>query len=249
MLSVERQQKLLEFLREHKAADLETLAQMFTVSASTLRRDLDALEKQGLVERTHGGAVYRGQRQHPVAFAERMNVQVDAKRLIGKAAAALVQPHMTLLLDGGSTVYVAAEQITARPLQVVTNSLTIAQLFANDEQVDLIVIGGAHYPRTGVLVGPIATHGLNDLHADLLLLSLAGIFDDEAYNLNLDQAEVEKVMIRQAARAVMLMDSTKFGRKSLARVCGLDEVEQIITDAAISEKWTGRLGDRLVIAG
>lgn len=249
MLIFERQHRVLEILREQKTADLEMLAQTLEVSSSTVRRDLDALEKQGLIERTHGGAVYRGARRHPVAFSERMNVQVEAKKLIGKAAAALVEPHMTLLLDGGSTVYLAAEQITARPLQVVTNSLTIAQLFANDEQVDLIVIGGAHYPRTGVLVGPIATHGLTGLHADLLLLSLAGIFDDEAYNLNLEQAEVEKVMIRQAARAVMLMDSTKFGRKSLARVCGLDEVERIITDSAISEKWTSRLGDRLVLAG
>ena len=248
MLNIERQHKLLEILREQKAADLESLAQTLSVSPSTMRRDLDALEKQGLVERTHGGAVYRGHRQHPVAFSERMSQQVDAKKAIGKAAAALVEPHMTLLLDGGSTVYVAAEQITARPLQIVTNSLSIAGLFTNDEQVDLIVIGGAHYPRTGVLVGPIATRGLSDLHADLLLFSLAGIFDDEAYNLNIEQAEVEKVMIHQAARAIMLMDATKFGRKSLARVCGLDEVEQIITDAAVSEKWPGRLGDRLIIA-
>src|SRR5687767_2737147 len=102
MLIVERQHRVLEILREQKAADLETLAQSLNVSGSTVRRDLDALEKQGLVERTHGGAVYRGQRQHPVAFSERIAQQVDAKKAIGKAAAALVQPHMTLLLDGGS---------------------------------------------------------------------------------------------------------------------------------------------------
>jgi DeoR family transcriptional regulator, fructose operon transcriptional repressor len=248
MLILERQHRLLEILRERKAANLEALAEVLAVSSSTVRRDLDALEQQGLVERTHGGAVYLGERKHPVAFAERMNQQVEAKKAIGKFAAGLVEPHMTLLLDGGSTVYLAAEQIAARPLQVVTNSMTIAGLFANDEQVDLILIGGSHYPRTGVLVGPLAVSALSELHADLLLFSLAGIFDDEAYNLNIEQAEVEKVMLRQAARAVMLMDSTKFGRKSLARVCGMDDVEQIVTDVAISEKWTHRLGDRLAVA-
>jgi DeoR/GlpR family transcriptional regulator of sugar metabolism len=248
MLIVERQQRLLEILREQKSADLDSLSERVGVSASTVRRDLDALEKQGLVERTHGGAVFRGPRAHPIAFDERMNVQVDAKRAIGRYAASLVEPQMTVLLDGGSTVFYAAQQIAARPLQVVTNSLTVANLFANDEQVDVVLVGGSLYPRTAVLVGPLATGCLADLHADLLLFSVAGVFDDDCYNLNLDQAEVEKVMLRQAARGVLLMDSSKFGRKSLARVCSLEQVDVLVTDAAISERWSKRLGDRLVVA-
>jgi DeoR family fructose operon transcriptional repressor len=248
MLMIERQHRLLEMLREQKAADLDSLAGALGVSGSTVRRDLDAMEKQGLVERTHGGAVYRGEHRHPVAFAERIIEQVDAKKAIGRYAASLVLPHMTLLLDGGSTVYFAAQQITARPLQVVTASLQIANLFANEEQVELLVIGGTHYPRTGVLVGPIATAALANLHADLLLFSLAGVFDDEGFNLNIEQAEVERVMIQQAARSVLLMDSSKFGRKSLARVCSTEDVEQIVTDGGVSEKWQRRFGERLVVA-
>jgi DeoR/GlpR family transcriptional regulator of sugar metabolism len=155
---------------------------------------------------------------------------------------------MTLLLDGGSTVYYAAQLITARPLQVVTNSLLIAGHFSDDEQVDLLVIGGALYPRTGVLVGPIAEAALADLHADLLLFSLAGLFEDGGYNLNIDQAQVERVMLRQAARAVLLMDSSKFGRKSLARVCDIEDAQLIVTDSAVSSKWRRILGERLVVA-
>ncbi len=177
-----------------------------------------------------------------------MQQQVDAKRAIGRYAASLVEPNMTLLLDGGSTVYYAAREITARPLQIVTNSLTIANLFADDDQVDLMLIGGSLYPRTGVLVGPIATRALSDLYADLLLFSLAGVYERETFNINLAQAEVERTMLSQAARSVLLMDASKFGRKSLARVCGVDEIEQIVTDRAISEKWTRRFGDRLVVA-
>lgn len=248
MLILERQQRLLDLLRDRGAADLESLADVVGVSPSTVRRDLDALEQQGVIERTHGGAVYRGQRRHPVAFDERLDQQVDAKKVIGKYAASLIEPGMTLALDGGSTVYYAAQQITARPLQIVTNSLTIANLFANDEQIELLLIGGSLYPRTGVLVGPIATSALSNLHADILLFSVAGIFDDEAYNLNLEQAEVERVMIAQAARAVMLMDASKFGRKSLARVCDVEQIEAVITDGAISERWRKRYGERLQVA-
>ena len=245
MLVLERRQRLLEMLRQQRAAELETLAQTLEVSASTVRRDLDRLEEQGLVERTHGGAIYRGPREHPLAFNDRMHVQVEAKRVIGGYAAGLVEPNMTVLLDGGSTVYFAAERITARPLQVVTNSLMIANLFANDDQVDVVMTGGSLYPRTSVLVGPLAIATLEQLHADVVLMSTAGIFDGEAYNIHLDHAEVERAMLRQAARAVMLMDATKFGRKSLARLCSVDRFEAVVTDPGISEKWQGVIGDRL----
>jgi len=294
MLIVERQQRVLAILRDRKVAELDELADQLEVSASTIRRDLDALASKGLVERTHGGAVYLGGETtstttspnlmdspltthasdgstdttlagpngntsnqtngngianvgNPV-LAERLNEQVEGKQAIGKLAASMVQPHMTLLLDGGSTVIYAAKLITARPLQIVTNSLAIANLFAEDDQVELLLIGGNLYPRTGVLVGAIATGCLADLYADITMFSLAGIYDDAAFNLNLPMAQVEQQMIRQATRSILLMDSSKFGRKSLVRVCGLNEVDQIITDNAIDDQWQQRLGERLVVA-
>ena len=248
MLIVERQQRLLEILRELNAANLESLAEELDVSSSTVRRDLEVLEEQGLVERTHGGAVYRGPHRHSIVFAERMHEQVEAKKAVGRYAASLVEPQMTVLIDGGSTALYAAQQITARPLQVVTNSLAIANQFADDERTELLLIGGNLYPRTGVLVGPVATHCLADLHADLLLFSLAGIYEDAAFNQNLSMAELEQLMLRCAATKVLMMDSTKFGRKSLARVCSVSDVDVVVTDSGITERWKRLLGDRLVIA-
>ncbi|MEX1015265.1 MAG: DeoR/GlpR family DNA-binding transcription regulator [Phycisphaeraceae bacterium] len=248
----ERQRKLLTILRERKAAQLEELARALDVSGSTVRRDLESLEQQGQVQRTHGGAIYReqsgGTGQPSPALAARMSTHVAAKQAIGRWVAGQVRPNMTLLLDGGSTVIYAAQQITARPLQVVTNSLSIANHFADDEQVELLLIGGSLYPRSGVLVGPIATGCLADLHADLMLFSLAGLYDDAAYNINLTMAQVEQVMLHQAARSIMLMDASKFGRKSLVRVCGLDEVDQIVTDDGVDPVWRERLGERLTVA-
>lgn len=253
MLIVERQERVLEMLKQRKTALLEDLARELDVSASTIRRDLEQLETRGLVERTHGGAVYRGDAGTPagtqgLALTERLQQRVEEKMRIGRYAASQVQPQMTVLLDGGSTVIYAARQITARPIQVVTNSLAIANVFVEDDQVELVLIGGSLYPRSGVLVGPIATGCLADLHADLLLFSLAGIYGDEAFNQNLAMAQVEQVMLRQAARGLLLMDSHKFGRKSLARVCGLSEVDQIVTDAGVDPVWRDRLSERLVVS-
>jgi len=250
MLIIQRQEMLIEILRDRKSAQLEDLARQLSVSASTVRRDLEVLEDQGMVERTHGGAVFRGEASgaHSEVLAERMKEQVEQKQAIGRLAASLVQPQMTILLDGGSTVVYAARQIIARPLQIVTTSLPIANAFADDDQVELVLVGGSLYPRTGVTIGPIATGTLTDLHADLLLFSLAGLFNDECFNSNLAMAQVEQVMMQQAAQSVLLMDSNKFGRKSLARVCSISEVDRVITDAGAGGEWYERLGDRLMVA-
>lgn len=252
MLIVERQQLLLDMLRQRKAAQLEELAREVGVSSSTVRRDLEALEQRGLIRRTHGGAVYEEQRdlagQPTAPLAARMTECVEGKLAIARYVDSIVQPQMTLLMDGGSTVIYAAKQITARPLQIVTNSLSVANIFADDEQVELLVVGGSLYGRTGVLIGPIATGCLAELHADLLLFSLGGIYGDAAFNFNLTMVQVEQVMMQQAAESVMLMDSSKFGRKSLVRVCGLDEVSQIVTDSGVDPAWRQQLGDRLVVA-
>lgn len=246
MLIVDRQHRILQILREQRTADLDALAEALGVSVSTIRRDLEALEEQRLVERTHGGAIYCGEQR--LVMNERMQQQIEPKRAIGRHAAALVEPNMTVILDGGSTVLYTAEQITARPIQVVTTSLHIANVFADDEKVELMLVGGNLYPRSGVTVGPIATRCLADLHGDLLLFSLAGIYENAAYNQNMAMAEVERVMLRQAARSVLLMDSSKFGRKSLSRVCDLSEVDAIVTDPGIPHPWPQTLGEQLIVS-
>ncbi|MCC6581185.1 MAG: DeoR/GlpR transcriptional regulator, partial [Phycisphaeraceae bacterium] len=202
MLIVERQQRVLNMLRQRKTVELEDLSRELDVSLSTVRRDLESLEQKGLAQRTHGGAIYLGgDAASPasppplgVPLAERMAERIAEKRAIGAAAAKLVQPQMTVILDGGSTVVYAAQQITARPIQVVTNSLLVANLFNDDEQVELLLVGGSLYPRIGVTIGPIATGCLADLHADLLLFSLAGLFGDAAFNVNMAMAQVEQAM-------------------------------------------------------
>lgn len=255
MLIVERQEKLLAILRQRKNAEMEELARELDVSISTVRRDLETLESKGLIQRTHGGAIWRDPMaldgSSPIghdALSRRMNEQVARKQAIGQLAASMVQPHMTLLMDGGSTIIYAARLIVARPIQVVTNSLAIAQHFADDDQVELTIVGGNLYPRTGVTLGPIANLCLSDLHADLLFYSLAGIYGDEAFNINMTMAETEQLMMRQAAKKILLMDSGKFGRKSLVRVCSLTDVDAIVTDEAVDPAWTQRLGSRLLVA-
>ena len=248
MLIVDRQKKLLDILRTRRSASLEQLSEALGVSSSTVRRDVDALCGQGVVEATRGGVLFRGRSPAMLDLDQRMQEQVEAKRAIGKAAAAMIEPGMTVYFDGGSTIHYTLQQLEVRPLQVVTNSLTVANHFANDDGVGLLVLGGAMYPRSGVLVGPITMQALAEIHADVMIFSVAGIYETDIFNTNLAMVQIEKLALKQAARKILLADAGKFGRKGLARVCSIEDVDLIITDSAITEIWKSKLRDRLKIA-
>src|SRR5215216_5334140 len=193
MLIAERQARLKDLLARKGMSDLDSLSSELRVSQSTIRRDVELLEKSGLVRRTHGGVVWVGDDERsagsngarPYAFDQRMDYQAGAKRHIARAAATLVRPGQTVLVDGGTTTFYLAQQLLGQPLQLVTNSLPIANLFLNDDHVELILTGGLMYPRYGVLLGPTAEHTLSTIHTKTLFLSVAGVHNGAMYNQNL----------------------------------------------------------------
>ena len=124
-----------------------------------------------------------------------------------------------MLLDGGSTTYELAQLLVGRPLQVVTNSLPVANLFASSANTDLVLVGGYVYPRTGVSLGPYANEMLAELNVRQTVLSVAGINERGYYNSNLLLVETERAMMRAADEVIVVADSTKFGRQSLAHLC------------------------------
>jgi DeoR/GlpR family transcriptional regulator of sugar metabolism len=164
-----------------------------------------------------------------------MGYQLEAKRQIARAARDLVQPGETILIDGGTTTFFLAEELLGRPLQLVTNSLPIANLFLNDENVELILTGGLMYPRYGVLLGPGAENMLATIHTKTLFLSVAGVNAGTLYNQNLLLVQSERRMMEQTQQVVLLADATKFGQQALAQLGKLDEVDVVVTDAALSE--------------
>lgn len=253
MLIAERQSRLKELLARRGMADLESLSSELQVSQSTVRRDIELLEQAGLVERTHGGVIWIGERHNgtrPYAFDQRMNYRLDAKRQIARAAKSLVTPGQTILVDGGTTTFYLARELLGTSMQLVTNSLPIANLFLNDEHVELVLTGGLMYPRYGVLLGPVVESFLNTIHATTLFLSAAGVHDGAVYNQNLLLVAAEKQMIAQVQQVVLLADSGKFGQQALARMCDLSEVDVVVTDAGLPDDQRERVraaGCQLII--
>ncbi|HTW94053.1 MAG TPA: DeoR/GlpR family DNA-binding transcription regulator [Tepidisphaeraceae bacterium] len=238
MLIEERQSRLKEQLARQGMCDLDSLAKALGVSQSTVRRDVEALAADGLARRTHGGVIWLGERSGPARsyiFDQRLDDHQDAKRQIARTAAELVQPGQTVLIDGGTTTYYLAEALAGRSLQLVTNSLPIAQIFLNDEKVEVILTGGLLYPRYGVFLGPNAESMLETIHASMLFLSVAGIHQSHLYNQNLLLVHSERRMMEQAQQIILLADHDKFGQQALVRLCDLNEVDIVVSDSKLPE--------------
>ncbi len=241
MLVEERRSQLLELVRTRGFASLPDLAEQLSVSESTVRRDLDYLEEVGTAKRTHGGVFYTGPSPKLPHFDERQPAQWDNKRRIAREAVKLIEDGDTVLLDGGSTTYEVAQLLVGRPLQIVTNSLPVANLFASNADHDLVLLGGYVYPRTGVTLGPYANETLEKLTVRRTIMSVAGVNERGFFNSNLLLVETERAMMRAADEVIVVADSSKFGRQSLAHLCGLEEVQHLVVDDGIPAEWRKRI--------
>ena len=251
MQNHERRSRLLDIIRIRGFASLDELVRELVVSESTVRRDLDALEEQGSAKRTHGGVLYSGGMPRLAEFDERQPANWAAKRAIATAAAGVIEDGETVLLDGGTTTYEVARLLVGRSLQVVTNSLPVANLFASEARTDLVLLGGYVSPRTGVCLGPYANELLGRLHVTTTVLSAAGIAEEGLFNAHLLLAETEQAMLKAASRVMVVADSSKFGRKSLTLVSGLEAIDHVVSDDGLPSRWRDTVttaGATLIIA-
>jgi len=249
--SEQRRGKLLELIRREGFVSLPDLRAALEVSESTIRRDLDALEETGEAQRTHGGVFFTGPTASLRLFEHKRAEHWDKKRQIAIAASRLIEAHDTVLMDGGSTTYELARQLVGRPLQVVTNSLPLANLFAASEQVDLVMLGGYVHSRTGVSLGPYANQMLSSLNVQKAVISIAGADARGYYNSNLLLVETERAMMQAADTTIVVADSSKFGHSSLAKLCDLADVDVVVSDSELEPAWRDRLraaGVQLVLA-
>lgn len=233
-LAQQRQQAIYERLLAEQSCTTQALAQHFGTSAMTIRRDLEVLEGQGLLQRVHGGAVLV---QCDLPYLTRHEQHSREKEAIGQAAARLVESGMTVFFDSGTTSMALARALQGRTdltFTVVTHALNIAHLFTLPKRQQVIVIGGEVYENTLATVSGPTLAQIRTLNYDLFFMGSCGV-DKEAglTNTNAPEAHVKQEIYARAAHTVLLADACKWQVRALAPILPLAAVSLWVSDAAL----------------
>jgi DeoR family transcriptional regulator, fructose operon transcriptional repressor len=234
MQAEKRQKRIEDHLVKVEFSSLAELSELVDASESSVRRDLGVLEGKGTVQRTHGGARLVNPKSDEFTFSARDTHQLDEKEAIGKACAEFIQPNQTIIIDAGTTCYHVARYLEAKTPQIITNSLPVANLFAAANKLEVVVSGGVIYPRLGVLVGPLAVEAFGKVRADVAIMSCGGLTLEGITNSHGLLIEIQHAMIQAARKVIFCIDSSKFGRQSISKLCDLAVADVVVTDKAVS---------------
>ncbi|GMA32956.1 DeoR/GlpR family DNA-binding transcription regulator [Litorihabitans aurantiacus] len=237
----DRLSRLVDYIVEHGSVHVDDVVATFDISPATARRDLDALAEQQLVSRTRGGAVSNSTSgDTPLRY--RTVRHGGAKRAIASAVAAMVTPGEVIAFNGGTTTTAAAFEVGIRTAAdpafhdvtttVVTNAVNIANDLVVRPALRIVVTGGVARPRSYELVGPLASLKLPDITIDTLFLGAHALDVERGYFTHHDgEAAINAELVRLARRTVAVVDSSKLGATAFARICGVDDVDVLLTDA------------------
>jgi DeoR family transcriptional regulator, aga operon transcriptional repressor len=237
VLNEERRRAIVEILGRDGRVLVADMARKFATSQVTIRKDLEILHGNGLVHRTHGGALpaREGALEDPT-LREKEQLHRKEKLRIATCAARLVKEGQVVILDSGTTTTAIGYALrNFRKLTIITNAVNIAAELSG-ASVEVILTGGTLRKNSFSLVGPIAEETLRRLNADILFLGVDGF--DVQYGLstpNILEAKVNRVMVEAAKRTVAVCDSSKFGRRSLSRIIPTNALHEVITDRGISK--------------
>lgn len=230
MLAERRQGLILDALRAEGPATVTGLAERLGASEATIRRDLSQLDDEGLLRRVYGGAVPIDHRDDP--FVDVAGVRVEEKDAIARLCADLVQDGETVLLDIGTTAHRVARQLRGRSLTVVTSNLAVYEELADDTSIDLVLLGGMLRREYRSLVGFLTEDNLRQVHADRLFLGTSGVRPGgQVMDTTVVEVPVKRAMIAASDQVVLVADAAKFPGTGVARVCGPEELDVVVTNA------------------
>ena len=247
MLAQQRQAYILERVREDGAVRVADLARDLRVSDMTVRRDLEALDSRGLLEKVHGGATaLPGSALWEPGFAAKSTLQLTEKEAIADAAVGLIAPGTAIGISAGTTTYELARRLVDIPgLTVVTNSVPVADVLHHAGRVDhtIILTGGVRTP-SDALVGPFAVSALRTIHVDLVFMGVHGMDPHSGFTTpNVLEADTDRSLVEAGRRLVVVADHTKWGIIGISTIARLDQADTLITDTGLGAEARAVLDD------
>jgi DeoR family transcriptional regulator, fructose operon transcriptional repressor len=236
MNQVERLKYIQETLSRQDFVSLEDLCTHLGASKATIRRDLIDLEANRTIRRVHGGAISMVTREDALDFKLLAVSCQEEKTRIGQTVANLIQDGQTIILGGGSTVTEVARRLIDRPIQIITNSIPVAQIFWDCRQTEITLTGGYMYPRLGIQLGPICERMLHSVSADLTIIGIRGITERGLSDSSALVVESIRAMMKCSQRVIIVADHSKFGRNAMVHVADLSEINQIVSDRDLAQE-------------
>lgn len=231
MLAIERHRRILESLEREGSARVVDLAREYEVTEETIRRDLDRLENAGRLQRSHGGAVPISGEERETPYWWREVAHESEKVAMAQEAVTRVAPGDRILLDASSTAWHMARRLPDEEITVVTNSMRVAAALSKLRRPEVLVLGGALSRTSLSLVGPAAEQALEHYHVDRLFMSCRGLDLERGLSDSTEtQASLRRCMQERADWRCLLIDHSKIGMRSLARIGGLERIDEVIMD-------------------
>ncbi|MDI6871502.1 MAG: DeoR/GlpR family DNA-binding transcription regulator [Bacillota bacterium] len=236
----ERWHSILREVEKTGLVNVDELARTLNVSEATVRRDLYRMDREGLIRRVHGGAVMRDRGAAELPLIERSTLRQEAKRAIGKAAAALVNSGETVFIGSGTTALAVAEALVERTelkeVTIITNSIPVAVTVTRAPHLGLIVVGGFLRREEQSLIGFLAEQTFRELRADKVIMGVGAIHLEHGLtNRHVVEMHTDRTIMDLAPEVIVVADHSKFGTVATARLAGLDKVSTIVTDSGLPE--------------
>jgi DeoR/GlpR family transcriptional regulator of sugar metabolism len=248
MLVAERHQKIIELVNERKSVRVSELSQIFSITDETIRRDLEKLEKQKKLIRSHGGAVSLNTSTiSEVPYFERETRNVEEKKQIASEAVKQLVEGDTIILDASTTAWYMAKELPDVNITVLTNSIKVATELSTKKQITVISTGGILRPESLSNVGPLAESSLQSYHVNKAFVSCKGLHLEHGMSeASEQQARVKKLMVNSADTVYIMVDHSKFGVQAFTKFSDLDSIHYVITDSKVDQQTVQQLTDKSV---
>lgn len=240
----ERLQGIMKILEKENRVLITELTKIFNTTAVTIRKDLDLLEKEGALKRTHGGAIIYRPLFRGLTLNEKEKLHAEEKTRIAKEAVKLISEGDVIILDSGSTTTQLAKVMKdLTGIKVITNAVNIALELATSD-LEIILTGGELQKNSSTLIGPLAEEVLRKISADKIFHGVDGIdYEIGLTTPNINEANTSRTMLERAGENILLADSSKFGRRSLGVICQIKDIDKIITTKELDKTEIHKLND------
>jgi DeoR family fructose operon transcriptional repressor len=231
MLVRERQKAIINYLAKTGFVSVADLCHVFGVSEMTVRRDMIELEKQGLLQRTYGGAIASEPAFFEISSRAKSFQFVEEKERIGKVAAEMVMNSQVVFLDSGTTTLNVARHLKCKTITVVTNDLNIAFELIECRDIEIYVVGGNLRRGTNNLLGPKSVKFFDDIRGDIFFLAVEGVDEKTGFTVpDLNEVQLKQKMVASSVQTIVVADHSKFGRNTMGFIAPISAASHLITD-------------------